>query len=138
MKRTSVSSGLLAARSDCSSEIMGIKQVIIVRSDLKIGKGKLSAHVAHASLEGYKIAKAKDASVVSEWEGEGQKKVVVKVKDEAEMLELYEKAKRARVPCALISDAGLTQIAPGTITALAVGPWNEEEVDRLTGHLKLL
>ena len=115
-----------------------MKQVIVVRSDLKIGKGKLSAHVAHASLEGYKIAKAKDSGVVSEWEGEGQKKVVVKVKDEAEMLEVYEQAKRARVPCALIRDAGLTQIAPGTITALAVGPWNEEEVDRLTGHLKLL
>jgi PTH2 family peptidyl-tRNA hydrolase len=115
-----------------------MKQVIVVRSDLKIGKGKLSAHVAHASLEGYKIAKAKGADVVEVWEQEGQKKVVVKVKDEAEMLELYQKAKRAHVPCALISDAGLTQIAPGTITALAVGPWNEEEVDRLTGHLKLL
>lgn len=117
---------------------MAMKQVIVVRSDLKIGKGKLSAHVAHASLEGYKIAKARDEEVVREWEAEGQKKIVVKAESEAEILELYEQAKRARVPCSLIRDAGLTQIPPGTITALAVGPWHEEEVDRLTGHLKLL
>ncbi|MFH1470152.1 MAG: peptidyl-tRNA hydrolase Pth2 [Candidatus Micrarchaeota archaeon] len=114
-----------------------MKQVIVTRSDLKLGKGKLAAHVAHASLEGYKKAKEKDSETVEEWERKGQKKVVVKVSSEQEMLELYERAKRT-VPCALIRDAGLTQIEPGTLTCIAIGPWDEELVDRFTKNLKLL
>jgi len=117
---------------------MAVKQVIIVRSDLKIGKGKLSAHVAHASLDGYKRAEVYDERAVREWEESGQKKVVVKAKDERELIEIYEMAKQAGIPCALIHDAGLTQIAPGTLTALAIGPADEAEVNKLTGHLKLL
>jgi PTH2 family peptidyl-tRNA hydrolase len=117
---------------------METKQVIVVRSDLKLGTGKLSAHVAHASLMGYKNAWARDRDIVEEWERSGQKKVVVKADNERELFEIHEKAKAAKVPCALIKDAGLTQIPPGTTTALAVGPWKEIEVDKLTGHLKLL
>ena len=113
------------------------KQVIVTRSDLKLGKGKLAAHVAHASLEGYKKAKAKDPELVIRWEEEGQKKIVVKVDYEKELLELYERAKGV-IPCALIRDAGLTQIAPGTITCLVLGPWRDEEIDRFTKELKLL
>ncbi|PIY60358.1 aminoacyl-tRNA hydrolase [Candidatus Woesearchaeota archaeon CG_4_10_14_0_8_um_filter_47_5] len=114
-----------------------MKQVIVTRSDLGLGKGKLAAHVAHASLEGYKKAKNKNPEIVQEWEDEGQKKIVVKVSGEREMLELFEKAKRT-VPCALIKDAGLTQIPPGTITCLAIGPWEDGIVDRFTSGLKLL
>ena len=114
-----------------------MKQVIVTRSDLKLGKGKLAAHVAHASLEGYKKAKGKDSGIVQEWEDEGQKKIVVKIPTEKEMLELFERAKGA-VPCALIRDAGLTQIEPGTITCLAIGPWKDADVDRFTKDLKLL
>jgi len=117
---------------------MSIKQVIVVRDDLKIGKGKLSAHVAHASLEGYKLAKARDFHLVEEWEHEGQKKIVVRANDERELLDLYGRAKGRSIPCALIKDAGLTQVAPGTITALALGPWKEGEIDELTRHLRLL
>ena len=117
---------------------METKQVIIVRDDLKIGKGKLSAHVAHASLEGYRIAKAKDFHLVEDWERMGQKKIVVRAKDDKELLELHMKSKSLGIPAALIKDAGLTQIPPGTITALAVGPWKEGEVDSLTRHLRLL
>ncbi len=114
-----------------------MKQVIVTRSDLKLGKGKLAAHVAHASLEGYKRAKEKDPGAVEEWEREGQRKIVVKVNTEKEMLELFERAKRT-VPCALIRDAGLTQIEPGTLTCIAIGPWKDEEVDKFTNELKLL
>lgn len=114
-----------------------VKQVIVTRADLKLGKGKLAAHVAHASLEGYKKAKAKDPELVAQWEEEGQKKIVVKINDEKELLELFERAKKA-VPCALIRDAGLTQIEPGTITCLSIGPWHEDEIDKFTNGLKLL
>ncbi|RLG19731.1 peptidyl-tRNA hydrolase [Candidatus Micrarchaeota archaeon] len=117
---------------------MSFKQVIVVRADLKLGKGKLSAHVAHASLEGYKRAKVYDEEAVSEWEKKGQKKIVVKVKDEKELIELYDRARQMGIPCALIHDAGLTQVEPGTLTALVVGPLDEAKVDGLTGHLRLL
>ena len=114
-----------------------VKQVMVTRDDLKLGKGKLAAHVAHASLEGYKRAKAKDPELVEQWEEAGQKKIVVRVKDEAEMLSLFEKAKRT-VPCALIRDAGLTQIEPGTLTCLVLGPWEDAEIDKFTKDLRLL
>jgi len=114
-----------------------MKQVIVVRSDLKLGKGKLAAHVSHASLAGYKLVKESNPEIVEEWEREGEKKIVVKVNAERELFELYEKIKK-EIPCTIIRDAGFTQIAPGTVTCLVVGPWKDEEVDRFTKDLKLL
>jgi len=114
-----------------------MKQVIVVRSDLKLGKGKLAAHVSHASLAGYKLVKEREPSFVEEWEREGEKKIVVKVEGERELFELYEKIKK-EVPCVIIKDAGFTQIPPGTVTCLVVGPWKDEEVDKFTKDLKLL
>lgn len=114
-----------------------VKQVIVVRADLRLGIGKLAAQAAHASLEAYKTTRAAEPRVVEEWEREGQKKVVVKIGGEKELLELYEKAKK-EIPCALIRDAGLTQIPPGTVTALGMGPWDESAIDKYAGKLKLL
>jgi len=115
-----------------------MKQVIVIRRDLKIGKGKMAAHVAHASLAAYRKAQRKDSDLVEEWMAGGEKKIVVYVASESEMLELFEKVKRRAIPCELIRDAGLTQIEPGTITALGIGPWEDRELDELTGHLKLV
>ena len=115
-----------------------VKQVIVLRKDLKLGKGKLAAHTAHASLAAYRKASKSHKEVVEEWVAGGEKKVVVSVNSESELLELFELVKRKGIPCELIRDAGLTQISPGTITALGIGPWDEEELDLLTGHLKLL
>ncbi|MEM4389396.1 MAG: peptidyl-tRNA hydrolase Pth2 [Candidatus Micrarchaeia archaeon] len=114
-----------------------MKQVIVVRSDLKLGVGKIAAQVAHASLEALRAAKAKTPEVVMEWEREGQRKVVVKIGGERELLELYEMV-RKELPCALIRDAGLTQIPPGTPTAIGIGPGEEKVIDKYTGKLKLL
>jgi len=114
-----------------------MKQVIVVRGDLKLGKGKLAAHVSHASLAGYKLVKEREPDFVEEWEREGEKKIVVKVAGERELFELYEKIKK-EIPCVIIKDAGFTQIAPGTVTCLVIGPWKDEEVDKFTKELKLL
>jgi len=112
-----------------------LKQVIVVRTDLKMGKGKLAVQVAHASiaafLEAGFFAKRK-------WLAQGMKKVVLKVGSEKELLELYEKARKKKLPCALIKDAGLTQLEPGTVTALGIGPAEDEKIDEITGGLKLL
>jgi len=111
------------------------KQVILVRKDLKMSPGKMAAQVAHASLESYKIT---PFEVQLEWEAWGSKKVVLEVKDIRELTGLMKQAKSARMPFALIKDAGRTEVKPGTATALAIGPWGEGEIDKITGHLKML
>ena len=111
------------------------KQVIAVRRDLKLSKGKLAVQVAHASLEAYKHA---DREVRQEWESCGAKKVVVRVDGLRELEELHRKARSLKLPCALIRDAGRTELEPGTVTALGIGPVREGEADRLTGNLKML
>jgi len=111
-----------------------MKQAIIIRSDLKMGKGKAAAQAAHSSLEAYK--KATD-DMCSEWEADGQKKVVLKVSGEKELIEIFNAAKKAKIPAALIRDAGRTQIEPGTVTAVCIGPDEDEKIDRIVGKLKL-
>jgi len=112
-----------------------MKQVIVVRSDLKMGKGKLAAQVAHASIASFLKA---NFLVKRKWLKEGMKKIVLKVNSEKELLEIYEKAKNAKLPCEIIRDAGHTQLEPGTITALGIGPAEDEKIDKITGNLKLL
>ncbi len=114
---------------------MEYKQVIVVREDLELSTGKTAAQVAHASLSSYLKA---GKLLHDRWEREGAKKVVLTAKSETELKELYEKAKRRGLPCALIRDAGLTEIPAGTITALGIGPEKEELIDKITGSLPLL
>jgi len=114
-----------------------MKQVIVVRKDLDLGKGKLCAQVAHASLEAYKLTKAKRPSWVKGWELEGCKKIVVKVENLEELLKLYENMSK-EVPCVLIRDAGHTQVPPGTVTCMGAGPAPDGLLDKYTKSLKLL
>jgi PTH2 family peptidyl-tRNA hydrolase len=111
------------------------KQVIAVRKDLKLSRGKLAVQVAHASLEAFSHAKS---GVRESWESEGSKKVVVKVDGLRELQELHRKARSYKLPCAIIRDAGRTEVEPGTVTALGIGPAEEGDIDRLTGNLKML
>lgn len=113
---------------------MELKQAIIIRADLGMGKGKIAAQASHASVEA--MGKANEETV-AEWKQQGMKKVVLKVKSEKELLELFMRAKR-ELPCALIKDAGLTQIESGSSTAVGIGPAEESKIDRFTKELKLL
>src|SRR5271157_4284978 len=99
-----------------------IKQVIIVRLDIEMGRGKLAAQVAHASLMSYFEAEKADKAIAREWLDSGEKKIVLKVPDASYLEKLFKAFKYKKVPCALVSDAGLTQLPPGTTTALGVGP----------------
>jgi len=103
-----------------------------------MGKGKLAAQVAHASLSAAEEAMARKSGWFEEWKDGGQAKIVVKVQTEETLHTLYKKAKAAKLPSALIEDRGLTQLEPGTVTCLGIGPGPEDELDRITGKLKLL
>ncbi|MCL4389595.1 MAG: peptidyl-tRNA hydrolase Pth2 [Candidatus Marsarchaeota archaeon] len=114
-----------------------VKQVIIIRADLDMGKGKTVAQGAHASVLSYMEAERINNLVAKEWVESGQKKIVLKLPDEESIRKLYEAFKFKKVPCALVNDAGLTQLPPGTITALGIGPWKSDEIDIFTSKLKL-
>ncbi len=111
-----------------------MKQVIAARTDIGMGRGKLAAQVAHAALSAYEDT---DRRTRTAWKGSGQKKVVVKAQGESALFELAEKARVEGLPHAIIRDAGHTQLEPGTATTIAVGPGDDELVDRVTGDLSL-
>ena len=111
------------------------KQVILVRQDLKLPKGKLAAQAAHASVEA--VLRSKE-SLVKKWRGEGMAKIVIKVKDEKELIKYFQQAKDSGLVASLITDAGRTVIAPGTKTCAGIGPDEEDEIDKITGNLPLL
>jgi PTH2 family peptidyl-tRNA hydrolase len=114
------------------------KQVIVFRSDLKLSRGKVAAQSGHAAVLSAEEAHKGHAKWWKAWLEEGQCKIAVKVKNEKELLELEKQAKELRLPCALIVDRGLTEIPPGTITCLGIGPAPAEKIDKITGMLPLL
>lgn len=112
-----------------------MKQVIVVRKDLKMNPGKLSVQSAHASVEAILTSSKKN---IEAWKKEGAKKVVVKVGSEKELLDLQKKAKSLGLVTALIKDAARTFFKKPTITCLGIGPDKEEKIDKVTKHLKML
>ncbi|MBI4440096.1 peptidyl-tRNA hydrolase [Candidatus Woesearchaeota archaeon] len=114
---------------------MEFKQVILVRQDLKLPKGKLAVQVAHASVDA--VLKS-DRKCVNEWRALGMPKIVCKVADLDELLNYKQQAEQLGLAVSLITDAGKTTVAPGTITCLGIGPDKAEKIDRVTGKLKIL
>lgn len=121
-----------------SQEEFEYKQVIVVRTDLKMGKGKLAAQVGHAAVSAAEEARKRCSKWWQAWLREGQCKVAVKVKNLAELLELQKEAVGMKLPHSLITDRGLTQLPPSTVTCLGIGPAPSIQIDKITGKLPLL
>ncbi|MBW3002195.1 peptidyl-tRNA hydrolase Pth2 [Candidatus Woesearchaeota archaeon] len=111
------------------------KQVILIRKDLKLSKGKMSAQAAHASTDALLKSHKDD---IKNWKDQGMKKVILGVENQEELLKLKVQAEDAGLVTVIIADAGRTELAPGTVTAVGIGPDDEDKIDRVTGHLKLI
>lgn len=114
------------------------KLVVLVRTDLDMGKGKIAAQVGHASVECALRAEKRDRKAFDLWMLGGQKKVVLKVANRDEMVRYLAEAKSRGLGTCMITDAGRTEVEPGTDTCVGIGPAPGSEIDRVTGGLKML
>ena len=112
-----------------------MKQVMVVRTDLKMGKGKIAAQCCHGSIGSYKKSSMEK---IKKWENEAYAKVICKVKTVDELLALKNLADKKNIVNYLVIDAGRTQIPTSSVTVLALGPDEDKIIDEVTGDLKLL
>ncbi len=112
-----------------------MKQVMVVRTDLKMGKGKIAAQCCHGSIGSYKKSSKEK---IRKWEDEAYAKVVCKVKTADELFALKKLADEKNITNYLVIDAGRTQIPTSSVTVLALGPDEDKIIDEVTGDLKLL
>ncbi len=118
-----------------SKSSTAFKQVILVRTDLKMPAGKLAAQVAHASVDGVLES---DKKIIGAWHREGMKKVVLAVRTEQEMMSYAASALKQGLVTCVVVDAGKTVVAPGTKTCCSIGPELEKKIDVVTGKLRPL
>ncbi len=123
-----------------------VKQIIVIRRDLKMRRGKEIAQGSHASMafisrrlqSGEQMELASFSPAQQKWLSAGFAKVCVKVNSEEELLELAQKAQQAGVECHIITDSGKTEFAGvPTKTCLALGPDTASNLDPITGELNL-
>ncbi len=137
---------------------MLVRQTIIWRKDLKVHKGKIGAQVAHASLGGFLKFMLKEYctdqygneyirlstqygenSILGLWLEDAFTKIVLGCNSEEELLQLYQNALDANLPVILITDNGLTEFnGVQTNTCIAIGPYDKQEIDKITRHLQPL
>lgn len=122
------------------------KQVIVMRRDLNMRKGKMIAQGAHASLAVVLQIQKNDSFLSKDtlkafdsWVHGTFTKVCVSVDSETELMRVYSAACAAGLPVKLITDAGHTEFhGVPTKTCLAIGPSWADDIDKITGELKLL
>ncbi|MCJ7478584.1 MAG: peptidyl-tRNA hydrolase Pth2 [Candidatus Nanohaloarchaeota archaeon QJJ-7] len=112
-----------------------MKQIIAIRKDINMSEGKRVAQACHASLGAYNNSAD---SAKNLWEADGAKKIAVGIDGEKELKEKFKNAKIEDLPAYIVRDAGETELEEGTVTALGIGPAEDETVDRITEDLPLL
>jgi PTH2 family peptidyl-tRNA hydrolase len=114
------------------------KMCIVLRMDLNMSTGKLIAQAAHAAVGASELGKKENHKAWRRWRDEGAKKVALEAESLEEIEELAEKANKLDIVNILIQDAGHTEVPPGTITALGLGPDRSDLLDKVTGSLPLI
>lgn len=103
-----------------------------------MGTGKKCAQSCHASVSSADVVRVKNKVAWKNWKNSGQKKVVLRVSSIEDLSEIVRNLEKDNIPYYLVKDAGLTQLSPGTTTALGIGPAVSTSLDKITGELKLL
>jgi PTH2 family peptidyl-tRNA hydrolase len=137
---------------------MDTKQVIVIRKDLKMRRGKEIAQGAHASLavffdmmrqqnsgevdtkngKKYECSFQHTSEAMHDWMTNGFTKITLTVDSELALLDIYNRAKQAGLPVSLIRDSGKTEFGGvPTLTTVGIGPASSAEIDKITGDLKL-
>jgi len=110
-----------------------MKLVILMRTDIKMGKGKMIAQAIHAAVG----ATSKRNWKYLKWRLTGEKVVVLKADIET-INKKIKQCKKQGIRTYEVIDAGRTQVKPGTKTCVAIGPDDDEKVDKICSDLKLL
>lgn len=116
---------------------LNYKLLLVVRNDLKMGKGKAAAQCCHATIMSFTKSLLDHPSKVDHWLSTGQKKVIVKVENQNELHLLRDLAQQKGLKTSLVRDSGLTQLVPGSLTVLGIGPDEESKIDSIARDLKL-
>ncbi|MCJ1279652.1 hypothetical protein MMC21_007476 [Puttea exsequens] len=114
------------------------KLVLVVRTDLGMGKGKIAAQCSHATLACYTTLLHVSSPIIKRWIHSGQPKIALQVPTEDLLDELHAKALSVGLCARVVHDAGRTQVASGSKTVLGLGPGPKSVVDGVTGGLRLL
>ena len=108
----------------------------LCRTDLDLSPGKLAVQCAHAAVESLRKAKQTHSRMVQRWRESASRKVCLAVENEDELSHFVGLVEGASLPFAVIKDAGLTEIPPGTVTVLGVGPGPRHTMDALFKNLR--
>ena len=120
------------------SEDFRCKQALVVRLDLKMGRGKIAVQCSHAAVSAADQTRQKFADWWKIWLAEGQPKIALKVPNLDAILNLEIQARTKHLPFYIVEDRGLTQVPPGTVTCIGIGPAPSNLIDGLIGKLPLL
>jgi PTH2 family peptidyl-tRNA hydrolase len=115
---------------------VAVKLAVVVRTDLDMGRGKIAAQVAHAAVAAT-LASLGTADFAA-WLAEGQPKVVLRVRTAGQLEDVVRQARAGGLSVEVISDAGRTQVTPGTLTCCALGPAESQRIDAVAAGLALL
>ena len=115
-----------------------LTMVLVTRQDLQLSKGKLAAQCAHAAADCVLSAKRSNPRTLDQYLRRVARKIVCKVPDLISLKQVYSRAKKAGLVCQLVTDAGHTEIPPGTETVVGIGPGPRGEIDKITGQLSLV
>jgi PTH2 family peptidyl-tRNA hydrolase len=113
------------------------KMVIVIRSDLGMSVGKMIAQACHAAVSASEESKRTKTKHWHRWQDTGGKKVALEAESLEELEALARRAEELGITNVLIRDAGYTEVPPGTVTCLGIGPDQAMNIDRVTGDLPL-
>lgn len=121
-----------------TSDSEAYAMVFLVRSDLRMTKGKIAAQCAHGAIGAYDIARDEAPRLVEAWNADGHAKITLKVPSLDAQKSVADRAAREGIVVYRVIDEGRTQVEPGTQTVVALGPTKRTILGPITRELKLL